>query len=552
MKKPKPKLKAAPPIPDSLLAANIILRSASGKKITAARRGVTPRTIHEYLPSRSTLQEASRLLRELGFEIRLVAPTHIAIEGSKKLFERTFKVRLTKRFAPYLQNAKGEGDGPAVQHYYAVDVAPRIPKKLATVVEMLEFPGAVTYFVSSTPPPLSYYHLEVPDDVAQGMNATKAHELGITGYGIKVAMVDSGFKNPFHPYYDAQNYDIQPLWPGSAESGAYDPLGHGTAVAACALAVAPGITFTPYSTGVNVVLTFSYVAMQGPDIITCSWGLWKVSLALRLAINKAVADGIVVCFACGNAGVVGWPSTEPAVISVGGVYIHEDGSLEASSYASSGKAHGGRTVPDLCGIVGTKPHGVFIALPTTPNSLADSFFGCSDPVLQDCDVQDGTTKNDGWLVASGTSSATPMVAATAALIMQANPTTKGDPEAIRSILIESCRDVTTGKSASGHSAGPGTDLATGAGLVDAYKAVEVTGIHPPLDTLEVLVNPLAILLGDELFAKINKPYPVLGDALLAQVRELVPTMTSDEKNAILARLNVIGASLKQLKEEFER
>jgi hypothetical protein len=70
--------------------------------------------------------------------------------------------------------------------------------------------------------------------------------------------------------------------------------------------------------------------------------------------------------------------------------------------------------------------------------------------------------------------------------------------------------------------------------------------------LEVLVNPLAILLGDELFAKINKPYPVLGDALLAQVRELVPTMTSDEKNAILARLNVIGASLKQLKEEFER
>jgi hypothetical protein len=42
---------------------------------------------------------------------------------------------------------------------------------------------------------------------------------------------------------------------------------------------------------------------------------------------------------------------------------------------------------------------------------------------------------------------------------------------VRDILFQSARDVTTGTNNTGQTAGPGHDLATGPGLVDAHKAV---------------------------------------------------------------------------------
>jgi hypothetical protein len=291
---------------------------------------------------------------EAGFAIRLMAPTHIAIAGRQELFEQAFRIRLQQQFAPYLQSSTGRDKQGPTQSYYIADVSPTIPPNLAPVVERVEFPGPVTYFESATPPPLSYYHLRVPDDVAAGMDAVKAHALNFTGDGIELAMVDTGFMTPFHAYYAEQGYDIQPLVPEGNTIGP-DSIGHGTGIAACALAVAPGVTFTPYQIHIDPAAAFAKAAMDAPDIITCSWGT-NFSYTLQYSINHAVANGIVVCFACGNAGVVGWPSTEPAVISVGGAYIHEDGTIEASNYASSsGLTHSGRRVPDLCGIVGNAP-----------------------------------------------------------------------------------------------------------------------------------------------------------------------------------------------------
>jgi hypothetical protein len=89
---------------------------------------------------------------------------------------------------------------------------------------------------------------------------------------------------------------------------------------------------------------------------------------------------------------------------------------------------------------------------------------------------DETTANDGWVVASGTSSATPMVAAVCALMMQNDATLIGNPARVRARLVESCIDVTTGSSATGELTGPGVDNATGAGLVQAYRAVNATDI----------------------------------------------------------------------------
>jgi hypothetical protein len=381
------------------------------------------------------------------------------------------KTQLTEKFAPYFESSKNR----TAQSYFVFKTPPRLPAELSRVIEAIELPGPITYHItSSTPPFLAYDHMEVPDDVARDMDALKAHSRMITGQGINLAMVDSGFMTPFHPYYIGKGYNIQPVVADPADQNPNDDLiGHGTAMAACALAVAPGVTFTVYKLGDNWPAAFSRAVMNKPHIITNSWEIKQVDTSLQMAVNNAVASGIVVLFSCGNLQAVAWPGSEPAVISVGGAFVDVDDTIQASSYASSGtnSINPNRQCPDLCGITGQAPLGIFIALPTQPNSGQDQEF--SGGIFPNGDE---TKPDDGWIVVSGTSSATPMVAGVAALLMQANPALKGNPSAVRGALSASCLDVKTGTSGNGQPAGPGTDLATGAGLVQAYRAVNNTDI----------------------------------------------------------------------------
>jgi hypothetical protein len=457
-----------------LVFADVILHSRSGKSVFEAANGLSPKTVEQYLPAERTLGAARAELERLGFEIDLVAPTHITAIGRKEQFEEVFQVKLLEKTAPYFQRRQKASQEGAQQTYHRAHNRPTIPATLEKLVEAIEFPGPITYYVSATPPPLAYDHLEVPQDVARDMDALKAQERGITGAGINLVMVDSGFMTPLHPYYVGKGYNIQPLVPDPADPNPnVDGVGHGTGISACALAVAPGATYTVYKIySTAFAAAFARAAMAAPNIITCSWGV-PFSAALQLSINNAVAAGTVVCFACGNGGSVGWPGSEPAVISVGGAFVASNDSLQASSYASSGTNpnNPGRQTPDLCGIVGMAPAGIFIALPTQPSSTFDNqFSGGSYP------NNDTTAPDDGWLVASGTSSATPMVAASAALLMEANPAAVGNPATVRSALVASCVDVSAGARAAGPAAASGPDLATGAGLVSAYRAVNGTDL----------------------------------------------------------------------------
>lgn len=450
--------------------ANVILYAPRKQSVVATRRTLTPKNVQEFLPGPEGLKTVSRELAKFGFQIGPDAETHVGISGTQEQFQEVFHVRLTK-------GAEERGRPP----YYVptTDKPPRIPDHLSDVIETIRFPRPLRYHTSPMPPVLRYYHLRVPDDIARGMDVLRVHASKITGAGVKLAIVDSGFMTPWHPYYMNRGYNINPVVsdPRDPESKDDDPQGHGTAIAACALAVAPGATLTVYKVYLySYADAFAMAVAGGPHIISCSWDT-EFDEALHLAVNHAVSKGIVVVFSCGNAvgkeGPVGWPGCEPAVISVGGVFIRPDGGIEASDYASSGNNNQnepGRQVPDLCGIVGQIPYGRLIPLPTPPGSDAD--------VKGSSEGQDGTAQDDGWVVESGTSAAAPMVAGVAALLMEADSSTVGDPVAIKARLEASCLEVTTGKSASGERAG----LATGAGLVQAYPAISGGGGTRGLDS----------------------------------------------------------------------
>ena len=250
-----------------------------------------------------------------------------------------------------------------------------------------------------------------------------------------------------------------------------DGNGHGTAIALNVFAVAPrcdvlGIQKTD-------VLDALEEAANQADVITCSWG-WPSEQwfpVVEKTLQDIVAEGKIVLFATGN-GQQAWPATLPEVIAVGGVYADASGALEASSYASGfvSSLYPPRRVPDVSGLCGQAPRGIYIVMPCPPGSPMDRSYG-GRPFPD----RDTTPPGDGWVVASGTSSAAPQVAGVVALMLEkarANGRTL-DAARARAILEQTCRPVTTGSNAFGFPAYGHPNVAVGFGLVDAAAALSV-------------------------------------------------------------------------------
>jgi hypothetical protein len=349
------------------------------------------------------------------------------------------------------------------------------------------------------PPPVDYFHLDVPADVSVGCNADKAHRGATTGAGVTVAMVDTGWQS--HPWFTDRGYRVDPvvLGPGTADP-TIDEHGHGTGESANIFSTAPDCTLKPVKAAtaagalVNMTAAFNAAVALNPAIITNSWGsniqfgpLSAAMQARAAAVAAAVAAGIVVVFSAGN-GSWGFPGQHPDVISVGGVDIRQDGSLRASDYTSGFMSNifPGRRVPDLSGLVGMRPRAQSIMLPVPEGCTLDAdLAGGNHP------NGDETTGNDGWAAFSGTSAAAPQVAGVVALIKQA--CARLTPAEIRDILMSTARDVTTGTNHPnfGNAAVAGPDTATGNGLVDAHKAVLVAKVR----CISVPIRPILPFIG---------------------------------------------------------
>jgi serine protease AprX len=459
-----------------LVHADVTLRSASGKSIRDKGAVINAKTISKYYPPEGFAKLTQEIL--LGLGLRIIAKNRITICIAAPLeeFERIFDVRLTKkRFFPYVvpqRQRVPDQKGCGIELFFKGGKKLPVPERLRGVVESIHLATPMKFCApSSDPPTPGYFHLKVPDDISRLVDANPCHHHGFDGTGVVLAMPDQGTFD--HPYYTARGYNI--MLDETAYDDTADTGSHGTAIAANALAVAPGVKFIGVRNGKKIssgTAAFQQAASYNPDVISISWGTDRTDADvadLRAAIAQAIAQGITVCCACGNGGPVVFPSSMSDVISVGGVYADAVDALQASTYASSGVFANdpGRQMPDLSGFVGQNPNGIYITLPCHPDSDEDQAFGGGT-----FPNGDETATDDGWLVASGTSSATPQVAASACLLIQSDPATfRGQPALIKQRLVETALDVTTGTSGSGEATAVGADNATGAGVVDAYLAV---------------------------------------------------------------------------------
>ncbi len=455
--------------------------------------------IDELRPATSAMDRALGELQRLGFDATARGSMTVSVRGSKALFERVFGTELAQ-----FRATTSAGTYSSTSFYFPAPEAPWSPDESLHVAiddAYIQWPHIYMNSLFPAPPPsplpprVPYHHLRVPGDVVSLVNAGPAHRNGITGKGVTVAMIDSGFASG-HPYFKRMGYNMNVVLAPGATDPELDGNGHGTGESANLLAIAPDVNFIGVkldneanpNLGASMLEGIQEALSHQPDIISLSLGydlvptnpqtgerlsaqhLTKLPnslVALETEIAAAVASGTTIVFSAGN-GHVSFPGMMPDVISAGGVFVAENGAMEASSYASAFKSriYPGRSVPDLAGLVGLADnHADYIMLPIPPGCEIDN--GNS--------AHDGTGANDGWGVFSGTSAAAPQLAGVCALLKQSNPGLT--PAEIKSLLTRSAVDVTRGRANAASNvgnamrAGVGSDGATGSGLVDAAAAL---------------------------------------------------------------------------------
>ncbi len=281
------------------------------------------------------------------------------------------------------------------------------------------------------------------------VRAPQVWALGFRGQGIKVGIVDTGI-DPNHPDLAGRVVAKTSFVGGDGT----DDNGHGTHVAGIVAGngqasggkycgVAPEASL--YAAKVlradgsgmmsGVMAGVEWAVQQGVQVINLSLGgpgPCDGTDALSEMCDTAVASGVVVCVAAGNAGpehsTVGSPGCARQVITIGA----SDDDDRIAGFSSRGPTSDGRLKPDLVfpgvGITACRASG------TSMGSPVDQYY----------------------TNASGTSMATPHATGAAALLLQAKP--EWTPAQVKEALMKTA--VNLGQDPN----------AQGAGRADVYRA----------------------------------------------------------------------------------
>lgn len=305
------------------------------------------------------------------------------------------------------------------------------------------------------------------------------NELGFTGRGIGVAVLDSGVDGTHPDLQPAMTQNVKILTPNFFTSGSSSiavglpnsdtSSGHGTHVAGTIggrgtassgyyRGVAPGSKLIGIGAGDTITILF---ALEGFDyvlantsrynirVVSNSWGtsgMFDADDPINVASKLAHDAGIAVVFASGNAGpdqnTLNPYSVAPWVIGVAAG--NKDGRTLAD-FSSRGIPGNATYHPTI-----TAP-GVDIVSTRAPNSML--------PLLA---ITDDINISPTWIpyytMMSGTSMAAPHISGVLALMLEAKPSLT--PDALKNILIQTATPMT------GYQ-----EFEVGAGYVNAHAAV---------------------------------------------------------------------------------
>ncbi len=286
------------------------------------------------------------------------------------------------------------------------------------------------------------------DNAVATLGVEKLWERGFRGQGVTIAVLDTGIYA--HPDYRDRIVGFKDWVAGQTEP--YDPQGHGTHVAGCALGDGTmsngkytGTAPEAHLVGVTVLdrhgsgrlsdiikgvqWTVENREKLNIDIINMSLGGPVFASYLQdpvaLSVGKAVEAGMVAAVAGGNSGpkpsTIGTPGNHPNAFTVGA--LDDRGTVARSDdrvafFSSRGPtSHDGLTKPDILA------PGVAITAANSPGSALDR---AGVPHV-----------GQSYITISGTSMATPIMAGVIACLMSANR--ELTPDQIKEIFMDTAQ-----------------------------------------------------------------------------------------------------------------
>lgn len=305
-------------------------------------------------------------------------------------------------------------------------------------------------------------------------------QLGLTGQGVGVAIVDSGvYAHPDLAGRIVASIDFTTASPTVSSTTTGDPGGHGTHVAGLVAGngAVSGGAYTGVAPRANIVNVRVIDANGASNVSTILRGLQWV-LANRATYNIKVVNlslgatpagsyksdlmataaevlnfaGVSVVVSAGNtgpyAGTVTTPATDPYVITVGA--LDDNGTSLLLDDLMATFSSRGRTVFDNLSKPDLVAPGRRLVSLRSPGSALDTQFS-------DRQVTATGALTPEYYQLSGTSMAAPIVAGVIALMVERNPTLS--PAQIKKRLKSTATSLPFG-----------TTFDRGAGLVNAYKA----------------------------------------------------------------------------------
>lgn len=378
------------------------------------------------------------------------------------------------------------------------------------------------------------------------INAIAVHNIGISGRGVLVGMLDTGFRWKNHEAMNRLNviaeYDFIQKDNSTANEGndRSDQDNHGTSTMSLvggfkdSVLVSPAFNanfilgkteYVPSETNVeedNWIAAVEWMELQGVDIVSSSLGYNEFDAGQKsyvyadmngatTTITKgaviAMRKGVVVVNAMGNEAQTTWhfltaPADADSIVSVGAVSTNGT----VASFSSVGPTSDGRTKPD----VSAQGVSVVAAVPSVSKSSYTSGFG-------------------------GTSAATPSVAGVAAMILSAHPE-------LTPVQVRDALRTTAGNSK------PNNE--TGWGIVNAYAAVLKNGMVVSTDpeialttdsnySVDMFVISTSVVKKDSVRLFYSYDYGSTFTSLKMTLLEIVDSVTNSGKySAVIPKFSV--------------
>jgi hypothetical protein len=171
--------------------ASVTLKSRSGLSVFKDFRKFTFSRLDDFRPKANQVDQVVNLLTQAGFTIEAQTDVGVSFSGPKDLLQSEFGVTIRRK----KMLLREPGVRQRELSFYEASQPQFMSRRIELIAEavQLAIPGIPFHNANPPAPNPPYYFLNVLNDVPARLNAAPVHAAGITGTGVRVSMVDTGF-----------------------------------------------------------------------------------------------------------------------------------------------------------------------------------------------------------------------------------------------------------------------------------------------------------------------------------------------------------------------